>query len=454
MVRARDITLGAVVPASAATAVLAVWRHEDLATFRPPLRVGVETAATLVALLAAYLVAGRLRRTVSLNDVLLVGAFYVLALSNFAFGAIPAVFERGTNEFAAWAVTLGQTAGAAVLAAAALLPVHRVTPRAGVDAHRFVLGSALVIVAAIAAVATLLPDPVRPAPLGFETASATAFVYALAGGLSFGASVGFVHRAEERGDELLAWFAAGVGLAAVARVCYLVFPAPYGGWVQPGDAFRVLFYAAVLVGAAREINRYWRGLAERAVLEERRRIARDLHDGVAQELAFIVRRSRRLADDVGGVQQIAAAAERALDDSRRAIAALTRPVDEPLDVVIREAVEEVAGRLGRSVDVAIAPGVEVTPQVRDALVRIACEAVANAARHADAHRIDVELVAAPRPTLRIVDDGRGFDGADVRVNAAGGFGLTSMRERAEAMGAEFSVRSEPSRGTTVEVALR
>ena len=73
-------------------------------------------------------------------------------------------------------------------------------------------------------------------------------------------------------------------------------------------------------------------------------------------------------------------AERALGDSRRAIAALTRPLDQPLDEVLTEAVEEVASRYDVRLDLAFEPGVRVAADAREALVRIACEAVSNAAR--------------------------------------------------------------------------
>jgi signal transduction histidine kinase len=210
----------------------------------------------------------------------------------------------------------------------------------------------------------------------------------------------------------------------------------------------------LMAAGVREIAGYWRGLARSAVLEERRRVARDLHDGVAQELAFIVRRSRRLArDEPSDAAVIAAAAERALDDSRRAIAALTRPVDEPLDVALAEAAEDVSARTGTEVVLALARDVDVHPSVREALVRIASEALANAARHAQARLVRLELAAGRPIRLRVVDDGCGFDPAGVRASRHGGFGLTSMRERAAGIGAELSISSRPGHGTEVEVTL-
>ena len=219
--------------------------------------------------------------------------------------------------------------------------------------------------------------------------------------------------------------------------------------MRSGDLFRVLFYAVLIVGAAREVGTYWRGLAETAVLEERRRIARDLHDGVAQELAFIGRRARRLGSDAYA-HEIAAAAERALNDSRRAIAALTQPLDRSLADVIAEALDGVAGRHGFELDLRLEQDVDVSSEAREALARIGCEAVANAARHAGTDVVRVELAGGDRVRFAVSDTGRGFDPV---VPAAGRFGLTIMRERAEAVGATFRVHSRPGAGTTVEVVL-
>jgi Signal transduction histidine kinase len=96
----------------------------------------------------------------------------------------------------------------------------------------------------------------------------------------------------------------------------------------------------------------------------------------------------------------------------------------------------------------------VTPEVREALVRIAREAVTNAARHGDAGLVRVELENGTGIKLRIVDDGRGFDAAAAtRQRRSGGFGLVSMSERARAVGGVLHVASERGAGTTVEVEL-
>ena len=97
----------------------------------------------------------------------------------------------------------------------------------------------------------------------------------------------------------------------------------------------------------------------------------------------------------------------------------------------------------------------MTPEVREALVRIAREAVTNAARHGDAGLVRVELENGAGIKLRIVDDGRGFDAAAAtRQTRRGGFGLVSMSERARAVGGVLHVASKRGAGTTVEVVER
>jgi signal transduction histidine kinase len=150
----------------------------------------------------------------------------------------------------------------------------------------------------------------------------------------------------------------------------------------------------------------------------------------------------------GTDERVAAAAERALDESRRAITALTSTVDEPLHLAVARAAEDVAGRVGLKVLVEASPLVQVTPDIREALARIVREAVSNAGRHGEAQEVRISLTADR--TLRITDDGRGFDPLRPKD---GRYGLVSMRERAERIGGKLNVISSSGNGTTIEVRL-
>jgi signal transduction histidine kinase len=274
-------------------------------------------------------------------------------------------------------------------------------------------------------------------------------------GLYAAAAIGFVRRADEREDELFRWFAAGAGLAAFAHLNYFLFPSLYSEWVHTGDFLRLAFYLVLLAGAAREIGGYWQAAAAAAILEERRRMARDLHDGLAQELAFIRVQARRLADNRRAdevVEQISVAAERALDESRRAIAALTRPLDEPFGSTLTQVAEDIAVRMGLRLEFDVDDEVDAPPETREALLRVVREAVTNAGRHAQAGRVRIELRNGHGLRLRIRDDGAGFDPARPQGStASGGFGLTSMQERVRALGGELRIASEPGAGTAIEV---
>jgi len=193
-----------------------------------------------------------------------------------------------------------------------------------------------------------------------------------------------------------------------------------------------------------------------AVERERRRIARDIHDSLAQDLAFIAARVRALERDPAAsvrLDHLAIAATRALEHSRTTISTLTRPLDEPLDAALARNATEVAERHGGHADLHLQPGVVVPPATRESLVMILREAVANAMRHGRAGSVDVSLSQQSWLRLRVTDDGRGFDAAARAARPDAGFGLQSMEERAQALGGGLVVRSAPGAGTTIEVAL-
>jgi signal transduction histidine kinase len=198
-----------------------------------------------------------------------------------------------------------------------------------------------------------------------------------------------------------------------------------------------------------------RRLEDHATAEERRRIARELHDGLAHELAFIASKTRGAAAGTAGptdARALAGAADRALDEARRAITVLSVSQPQSLDDAISQTVEDLGSRLGVAWDLHLADDVEVSGEVRENLLRIVREAITNAASHGASEHIRVSLERDEQLRLVIEDDGCGFDLE--RKVATGGFGLQSMQERAASVGAVLSVDSVPEHGTRIAVAFR
>jgi signal transduction histidine kinase len=192
---------------------------------------------------------------------------------------------------------------------------------------------------------------------------------------------------------------------------------------------------------------------EGAVLRERNRLAREIHDTLAQGFAAI-RMQLELARGESGVPARAAealdlanqiAAEN-LVEARRSMAVLAS--ERPSLATSLSAVIEGVRRLGRTRVVAetgVAP--EPPPEVAHELLRICQEAMLNAVRHAEANTVRVTLAAVAGRGVRIAvaDDGKGFDPGAVTKS----FGLVGLRERANAINAELTVVSEPGEGTEV-----
>jgi signal transduction histidine kinase len=111
----------------------------------------------------------------------------------------------------------------------------------------------------------------------------------------------------------------------------------------------------------------------------------------------------------------------------------------------------VANRVGARLNLDLDGGIEVPAEWREALLRITREAVANAVRHGHARAVDITLRNGDGIWLRVTDDGEGFDLSAPRSDQS--YGLTSMRERTESLGGEFSIASTPGEGTTIEVTL-
>lgn len=435
-------------------------------TYRSPsLHVALETVVAVIAVLATHLVHGRFRERSAFSDLVLFYAFAVFAVTNLLFSAVPAAAASAYPDgLSTWAPTVGTLIACMLLVWAAFASDHPTSATLGARVDQF--GAVIVVLATIGAISLLavlgLPphrSAFSPSRWGWDDVLAHPEValQALICVLFFVAGLGFARKAEVGADGLMSWLAAGSILGAFARLNYFIFPSLYSDWIFTGDILRVSFYLLLFIGAAREIRSYQRLATETAVLEERRRIARDLHDGMAQELAYIASQTRRLAemaaefaDDRLRIDHLAAAAERALDESRRAIAALTLPIYEPLHVALAHEAEEVAVRVGAQLDLDLDPTIEVDPATRETLLRIAREAVANAARHGQAAHVSVQLTNGRGLRLRVTDDGTGFDPVE---GEQAGFGLKSMQARVKALGGDFTLVSNPGHGTQIEVVL-
>ncbi|HEX2047282.1 MAG TPA: sensor histidine kinase [Acidimicrobiales bacterium] len=201
------------------------------------------------------------------------------------------------------------------------------------------------------------------------------------------------------------------------------------------------------------------------VLEERARLAREIHDTLAQGFVSVLTQleaaasalSRAPGEVVERVERAHDIARASLGEARRSVEALRPAALEAAP--LPEALERVVGRWSEDAEVAaqvtvtgepvpLPPGAEVT------LLRATQEALANVARHAKASSVTVTLsFLGDDVVLDVHDDGRGFDPAAPRERSDGGFGLEALRQRVGASGGFFGLESELGQGTTLTVHL-
>jgi len=200
---------------------------------------------------------------------------------------------------------------------------------------------------------------------------------------------------------------------------------------------------------------------EAGILDERQRMAREIHDTLAQGLTGIITQlqaaEQASADPARWHRHVAAAtrlARESLSEARRSVDAL-RP--EPLETArLGDALTSVAERWsalhGIAVQVTTTGTARPLPtEAESALLRAAQEALANVARHAQATRVGLTVSYLPHEVaLDVRDDGRGFDPVPA---GTGGFGLVAMRQRIEGLSGTVQVESEPGGGTAISVCV-
>ncbi|WP_433217096.1 GAF domain-containing sensor histidine kinase [Dactylosporangium sp. CS-047395] len=232
-----------------------------------------------------------------------------------------------------------------------------------------------------------------------------------------------------------------------------------GGAFDAGDEELLKLLAAHAAIAIVNARLYERG-RELSIVEERQRIARELHDAVTQKLfslrltaeaaaALVERDPARAAAELDVVRRLAAEATAEL----KSIVVGLRPIDLAGDG-LAAALRRQAELLDRVHDASVTFAEDPVPRLptarEEAAYRVAQEALHNALRHAAATHITVELRRTPPGvTLTVTDDGRGFSAAETAAPARPRLGLASMRERARAAGGRLLIRSTPGEGTVV-----
>jgi len=206
------------------------------------------------------------------------------------------------------------------------------------------------------------------------------------------------------------------------------------------------------------------GRADAAVQQERTRVARDLHDTVAQTLYGISLSAARVLalferNETGQVQSVVEDLLHLANDGQTELRTLLHdlrsdqplPLQEGLTGALASLATGLESRTGSQVRLSLADEPDIPPSTKVTLFRIAREALHNSEKHARATHVDLVLEVGPTEvTLLITDNGRGFDLWESRP---GHFGLHMMREHAMAIAGGFEVVSAPGRGTQMRVRL-
>lgn len=278
---------------------------------------------------------------------------------------------------------------------------------------------------------------------------------------------------------LAAWLAGfGPGvlatvISAIGAIVLYVPPLGHEAILSVTQVLRVLLFSLTGLVVSGLTEAWYRSASawkraeqeqENRVLQERNRMAREIHDTLAQGLTGIIIQLEAAQDMLADAPQAAMEhvvraqdlARGSLTEARRSVQAL-RPLaleDADLATAIAQAAEQMTSGTGTRARVSvtgIAPDF-LTADIQSNLLRIATEALTNALKHARADVVGIDLVyESDCVTLSVRDNGRGFVPHSPQTGA--GFGLTGMWERAERIGGKFNLVSHRGEGTEVKVVV-
>ncbi len=241
-------------------------------------------------------------------------------------------------------------------------------------------------------------------------------------------------------------------------------------WVMQGHNLTLLIvytlFCFVSASVPYRINLNIRRRIEReAIIEERRRIARELHDGVAQSLSYLNLKTKLVSDSVSAQNTVQALTE--LNDVRKVVQDTYEDIRESIDQLSAEIrnipiipalnnyIREFSHNNGIKVQFDV-PRLfpQLSPVAELQLLRIAQEALTNVRRHAQATEVEVKLENTGKAVeMTVKDNGQGFNLDDLEKSPPGYHGLNIIRERAEGLGGSLHISTAPGEGTTVIVSL-
>ena len=422
----------------------------------PVLRATLETCIALAALVGAVRLRARLRMTLEQRSLLLFTGVATLGIVDLISYAVPATTGLGSLGSLAVAPLIATVLAGACFVAGASTPAGRVLdPERAWDR----IGLSVAVGAAVLTEVVserfgwlLIPNGGRgnaalaqtlEHPAAMPVAGTAALLMAFAA-FRFARQTG----TDEPADT--AYFAGAALLFAAVALAWLVAPSISPSLVSTALGARLVAFCLLMFGALQHSAVRRRNEMLAIAEQERHRLARDLHDGLIQDLAFIAAYGAQIADDAGGEHPLAVAARRALAASRGVLAELSAPGAANTRQALRSVADELACRFGIAVIVYAQP-IDLPPADREAIVRIAREGIVNAAKHGGARNVTVRFFEDEgQLVLRVMDDGRGIAPSGQRRDR---FGMMSMRERALQLGGQLEVHSRSEGGTELEVVL-
>jgi signal transduction histidine kinase len=382
-------------------------------------------------------------------DLLVAAGFWSIALGTIVFGLVPVLDGSPLPPAAAWALVGARLLGAALIAVAPYADGRLAARRPAL----LTVGVGVGAILCSAGLGLRTPQWSDAAlPVELVEGSSVVLAASLLAVLWLVALIGFAVRYHRYGRDLDSWLCLAATLALFADLHLVLTPVVSSEFVLQGDFLRLVAYGVLLVGV-------WRAIADaefgRAVADERARVAREIHDGLAQYL-FAISTQVNMLETGAPLEQVLPRLKRAStsaqQEARFAVLALSSAGGSArFDSALRRYVDVLTSDGELEVELDVDRAVRLAPDEQIEVFRIVQEGLGNARRHADAKHVEVEI--AQRGGRRVVlvrDDGVGFD----EESAPPGQGIENMKLRADAIQGELSLSTAPGRGTAIEVVLR